>query len=283
CVIPSIRGRYRSVPMEQLLNEARKLAADGVSELILVAQEVTLYGVDLYGEKSLPLLLNELNDIEGLQWIRLLYCYPEEIDDALIHAIASLPKVCHYIDMPIQHADDHILKRMGRRTSRADIEEVIGRLRAAIPDICIRTTVICGFPGETEEAHRTLLDFIQQIRFDRLGAFAYSREEGTPAYEMPGQIDEEMKNSRTEEVMLLQQKVIEEKNRALVGSIQTVFIEGKVADEEDVYVGRTYRDAPDVDGYVFIESPYELMSGRLVDVKINEAREYDLIGVLAER
>ncbi len=282
CVIPSIRGRYRSIPMERLIEEAKTLAADGVQELVLVAQEVTLYGVDLYGKKSLPELLERLQEIDGLRWIRLLYCYPEEIDGELIAAMARLSKVCHYIDMPIQHADDTILRRMGRRTSREDIERVIHSLRTAMPDIAIRTTVICGFPGESEEAHRTLLRFIEKMRFDRLGAFAYSQEEGTPAYGFDDQIDEDTKNARVEDVMLLQMRLIEEDNEALIGSRQTVFIEGKVADEDNVYIGRTYRDAPDVDGYVFVECPYELYSGRFIETVIDGVNEYDLIGTVLD-
>ncbi len=282
CVIPSIRGRYRSIPMEQLLAEANDLAAGGVKEIILVAQEVTLYGIDLYGKKSLPLLLERLSAIDGLSWIRLLYCYPEEIDDDLIHAMATLPKVCHYIDMPIQHADDTVLRRMGRRTTREDIEATIGKLRTAMPDVALRTTVICGFPGEDETAHAVLLDFIKKMRFDRLGAFAYSREEGSPAYGFNDQVSDEVKDARVKDVMLLQKHIIEEANEDLSGSVQTVFIEGKVADEEDVYIGRTYRDAPDVDGYVFVESPYDLMSGRFVEVSINGTNGYDLVGTLLE-
>lgn len=282
CVIPMIRGSYRSVPIEQLIKEAEDLAAQGVQELILVAQEVTLYGIDLYGKKSLCTLLEKLNAIEGLRWIRLLYCYPEEIDDALIDKMATLDKVCHYIDMPIQHADDTILKRMGRRTDNIGIRNVMERLRKAMPDITIRTTVICGFPGETDEQHKTLLSFIREMKFDRLGAFSYSKEEGTPAFSFDNQLDEATKESRVEEVMLLQKDLIEEANAKMIGSVQTVFIEGKVTGEDDVYIGRTYRDAPDVDGYVFVECPYELLSGRFCKVKIDGTNEYDLVGTVIE-
>ena len=282
CVIPSIRGNYRSLPMEELLAEARQLAADGVRELILVAQETTLYGTDLHGKKSLPRLLEELNAIDGIAWIRLLYCYPEEIDDALIDAILANDKVCHYIDMPIQHCNDEILRRMGRRTDKRQLEQVIDRLRERIPDIALRTTLICGFPGETDEAHQELVQFVRSQQFDRLGAFCYSQEEGTPAAAMPRQIDEEVKQQRYEAIMEAQQSVSAEKNRRRIGETETVFIEGRVADEDGVYVGRTYRDAPDVDGYLFLESPYDLMSGRFVRAIVTDAQEYDLIGELID-
>ncbi len=277
CIIPSIRGNYRSVPMEDLLAEAEDLAAQGVRELILVAQETTLYGTDLYGEKSLHTLLRELNDIDGLRWIRLLYCYPEEIYPGLIEAIRDCGKVCHYIDLPIQHCNSMILKRMGRDTDREAIESKIASLRREIPDIALRTTVICGFPGETQKMHEELLDFIDETEFDRLGAFTYSREEGTPAADFADQIDEDTKLERRAEVMELEREVIMDLNEELTGSVLTVIIEGKIADE-DVYVGRSYRDAPDVDGYVFVETKQTLMSGDFVDVRITGAYEYDLIG-----
>lgn len=281
CIIPHIRGRYRSVPMDSLLDSARRLAADGIKELVLVAQETTLYGVDLYGEKRLPELLKELSDIDGIEWIRLLYCYPEEITDDLIETMAAGPKICHYIDIPIQHSENAILKRMGRRTSREDIVELVGRLRKAMPDIAIRTTLISGFPGETQELHDGLVDFVDQCEFDRLGVFTYSPEEGTPAASYPDQVDESVAEKWRDEIMELQQEISYEKNQEFVGTVMKVLIEGYLSDD-DVYVGRTYRDAPGVDGIVFVSAPYELMSGTYVDVKITEGNEYDLTGVIVE-
>ncbi len=281
CVIPSIRGAYRSVPMEQILSEARKLVEGGVRELILVAQETTLYGMDLYHKKALPELLRQLSEIPELEWIRLLYCYPEEITEELIQTMASNPKICHYIDMPIQHCNDEILKRMGRRTNKADLLQKIASLRQAMPDIALRTTLICGFPGETEETHEELLEFIDEIGFDRLGAFAYSPQEGTPAAEYPDQVEEETKQRWVDEVMSLQQEISAECNESYIGRTLQAFVEGKVADES-AYVGRTYRDAPDVDGYVFLSSDRELMSGDIVTVEITGAYEYDLIGEIKE-
>lgn len=281
CIIPHIRGRYRSVPMDSLLDSARRLAADGIKELVLVAQETTLYGVDLYGEKRLPELLKKLSDIDGIEWIRLLYCYPEEITDDLIKTMATEPKICHYIDIPIQHSENTILKRMGRRTSREDIVELVGRLRSAMPDIAIRTTLISGFPGETQELHDGLVDFVDQCEFDRLGVFTYSPEEGTPAASYPDQVDEAVAEKWRNEIMELQQDISYEKNQEFVGTVMKVLIEGYLSDD-DVYVGRTYRDAPGVDGIVFVSAPYELMSGTYVDVKITEGNEYDLTGVIVE-
>lgn len=280
CVIPSIRGAYRSVPMEQILKEAEKLAQDGVKELILVAQETTLYGVDLYGKKMLPELLERLSAIEGIYWIRLQYCYPEEITEELIHTMATNPKICHYIDIPIQHANDDILKRMGRKTSQADIRHIVASLREAMPDICIRTTLICGFPGETVEAHEELKTFVADMKFDRLGCFAYSRQEGTPADTFPDQIAEELKQTRVAEIMELQQDISAACNETYIGRTLDAFVEGKVADE-NVYVARTYRDAPDVDGYLFIQTTRELMTGDIVSVQVTGSYEYDLIGELA--
>ncbi len=281
CVIPKVRGRYRSVPMETLLAEAERLAADGVKELILVAQETTLYGKDLYGEKKLPELLKRLCAIEGLRWIRLMYCYPEEITDELIEVMRTGEKICHYIDMPIQHASDQILKRMGRRTDRAALTRRIGELRKAIPDLCIRTTLITGFPGETQADHECMLEFVNETKFDRLGVFPYSAEEDTPAAEMPDQIPEQVKNDRRDAVMELQQEIAFGKAREMEGRIMSAMIEGKIADE-DCYVARTYRDAPDVDGYLFVRTGRELMTGDFVRVRITGAREYDLIGELAD-
>lgn len=279
CVIPSIRGSYRSVPMKELLAEAKELAQNGVRELILVAQETTLYGTDLIGKKQLPELLVKLSAIEGIQWIRLLYCYPEEITEELARTMSELPKVCHYIDMPVQHCDDEILKRMGRHTTGENIKAVVAMLRRYMPDIAIRTTVICGFPGETEAEHEKLLAFIEEMRFDHLGAFAYSCEEGTPAAGFEGQLSEKQKEAWVAEVMERQQTVSCDRNRELIGRECTVFVEGRLADKE-VYVGRTYRDAPDVDGYIFVESPTEILSGAFVNAVVTEASEYDLIGEL---
>lgn len=277
CVIPSVRGRYRSVPMEDLVSQAKELVAGGVKELILVAQETTLYGIDLYGEKSLHLLLDELNKIDGLFWIRIMYCYPEEIDDKLIDSIIRNKKVCHYLDLPIQHCNDEILKRMNRKTTKQDIIDITNHLRKRIPDITLRTTLICGFPGETEEAHEELMQFVNDMEFDRLGAFAYSPEEGTKACEMPDQVDEDTKADWQADVMELQEEVIFDKNETLKGIETYAFIEGKVADE-NAYIGRTYRDAPNVDGYIFINTDEELMTGDIVKVKVIGAYEYDLIG-----
>ena len=279
CIIPRIRGPYRSVPMEELLKEAADLAGQGVKELILVAQETTLYGLDLYGEKRLPALLRELCRIKGLRWIRLQYCYPEEITKELIQVLQEEPKLCRYLDLPIQHASDPILKRMGRRTTRADLEQIIADLREALPDICLRTTLITGFPGETEEDHRELMSFIDTCEFDRLGVFTYSQEEDTPAAQMPGQIDEEVKENRQTELMELQQEIAFEKAEAMKGRELEVLIEGRVSGE-NAYVGRTYRDAPDVDGYIFINTEETLMSGDFAKVRVTGACEYDLIGEL---
>lgn len=277
CVIPSIRGRYRSVPMEEIVEQAKELVEFGVKELILVAQETTLYGVDLYGKKSLHKLLDELNKITGLFWIRIMYCYPEEIYDELIDAIIRNKKVCHYLDLPIQHCNDNILKRMGRKTDKKDIIRITSNLRERIPDITLRTSLICGFPGETQYEHEELMAFINEMEFDRLGAFTYSPEEGTPAAGFENQVDEELKSDWQAEVMELQEEVIFDKNKTLVGKEFYAFIEGKVADE-NCYVGRTYRDAPNVDGYIFVNTPDELMTGDIVKVKVTGAYEYDLIG-----
>lgn len=281
CIIPHIRGRYRSIPMDRLLASAEKLAADGIKELVIVAQETTLYGVDLYGSKKIPELLTKLSDIEGIEWIRLLYCYPEEITDELISVMAENPKICHYIDIPIQHSENEILRRMGRKTSREDIVSLVSKLRSAMPDIAIRTTLISGFPGETQELHDGLVDFVDECEFDRLGVFTYSPEEGTPAADYEDQVDGELAAKWRDEIMELQQEISYEKNQELIGSVQRVLIEGYLV-EDDVYVGRTYRDAPGVDGIVFVSAPYELISGSFVDVKITEANEYDLTGVIVE-
>ena len=281
CIIPRLRGHFHSVPEERLLAEAEELAEQGVKELILVAQETTVYGVDLYGEKRLPQLLKKLAGIPGIRWIRVQYCYPEEITEELIQIIKEEPKICHYLDLPIQHASDRILKRMGRRTTQADLRRIIGRLREAIPDICLRTTLISGFPGETEEDHEELMRFVDDCEFDRLGVFAYSAEEDTPAAAMPDQIPEEVKEDRRAEIMELQQEIAFEKAEGMTGRELTVMIEGKAADE-NVYVGRTYMDAPGVDGYLFLNTDETLMSGDFARVRVTGAAEYDLIGELIE-
>ena len=280
CIIPKIRGNFRSVPMERLLKEAQDLAEQGVKELILVAQETTLYGKDLYGEKSLPKLLRELCKISGIRWIRILYCYPEEITDELIQVMKEEPKICHYLDLPIQHANDTILKRMGRRTSKQELIDIVQKLRKEIPDICLRTTLITGFPGETQEQHEEVMEFIDTLEFDRLGAFTYSPEEDTPAATFEDQIDEEVKEDRQADIMELQQEIAFDKAEDMIGREVLVMIEGKVADE-NAYVGRTYRDAPNVDGLIFINTDVELISGDFAKVKVTGALDYDLIGELA--
>lgn len=279
CIIPKIRGNYRSVPMEQLLAEAASLAEQGVKELILVAQETTLYGVDLYGKKSLHILLQELAKIKGIRWIRILYCYPEEIYPELIETIKNEKKVCQYLDMPIQHASDAILKRMGRRTTKAQLKETVSLLRKEIPDIVLRTTLIAGFPGETQEQHEELMEFVDEMEFERLGVFAYSPEENTPAASMPDQIPEEIKEERRDAILELQQEIAFDKAADMVGRTLYAMIEGKVADEP-AYVARTYADSPDIDGYVFVNTGEMLMSGDFVKVKITGSAEYDLIGEL---
>lgn len=281
CVIPHIRGHYRSVPMEQLLKETEYMASQGIEELVLVAQETTCYGKDLYGEKRLHVLVHELAKIEGIKWIRLMYCYPEEIYDELIDCFKEEPKLLHYIDMPMQHSEDAILKRMGRRTDRASIETVIGKLREAAPDIAIRTSLIAGFPGETQEDHEALMAFLDEQELDRVGVFTYSREDRTPAATFENQIDEETAEQWRNEIMELQQEISLDKNETFVGKIMQVIIEGYSSDD-DVYVGRTYRDAPGVDGLVFVNCDYELMSGQIVDVRINEVGPYDMIGGIVD-
>lgn len=297
CIIPYIRGNYRSIPMETIVKEAKELAKQGTKELLLVAQETTLYGVDIYGKKALPELVHELSKISGIEWIRLLYCYPEEITDEIIDAIKNEKKVCHYIDLPIQHSSDRILKRMARKTNQAELRERIARLRKEIPDITLRTTLITGFPGETEEDFKELYNFVDEMEFDRLGVFTYSAEEGTPAAEMEGQVAEEVKIARRNEIMELQQEISAEKAEGRIGKVYEVLVEGTVPvdsvngeafasimevneDGKKVYIGRTYMDAPDVDGQVFFESDYEIMSGELVEVEIIASDEYDLFGVL---
>ena len=297
CIIPYIRGNFRSIPMETIIKEAKSLAAQGTRELLLVAQETTLYGTDIYGKKALPDLVHELSKITGIEWIRLLYCYPEEITDEIIYAIKNEPKVCHYIDLPIQHSSDSILKRMARRTNQAELRERIAKLRKEIPDITLRTTLITGFPGETEEDFKNLYNFVDEMEFDRLGVFTYSAEEGTPAAVMDNQVHEEVKIARRNEIMELQQEISAEKAESRIDKVYEVLVEGTVSsdsvngeafaaireineDGKKVYIGRTYMDAPDVDGQVFFESDYEIMSGEFVEVRIIASDEYDLFGVL---
>ncbi|MBQ1393459.1 MAG: 30S ribosomal protein S12 methylthiotransferase RimO [Lachnospiraceae bacterium] len=277
CIIPEIRGDYRSVPMEKLVKEATQLAENGVEELILVAQETTMYGKDIYGEKKLPVLLKKLCEISGIKWIRILYCYPEEITDELIQVIKEEPKICNYLDMPIQHGADGILKRMGRRTNKKELISIVEKLRKEIPDICLRTTLISGFPGETQEQHEELLAFVKQLRFDRLGVFTYSPEEGTPAASFADQVPEEVKQQRRNEIMEAQQKIAFETAEERLYQKVEVLIEGKLP-EENVFIGRTYRDAPNVDGYIFVQSSHELISGEMVMAQVTDAKEYDLIG-----
>lgn len=277
CIIPYIRGHYRSFPMEDLLEEARKLAEGGVKELILIAQETTVYGMDCYGRKALPELLTKLCEIEGIEWIRILYCYPEEITDELIAVMKKEKKICHYLDIPIQHSEDTILKRMGRRTNRAELVSLVEKLRKEIPDIVLRTTLITGFPGETEEEFKNMVDFVDSMEFDRLGVFPYSAEEGTKAAEMDGQITEEVRESRRDEIMALQQEISADKAASRIDDEMSVLIEGYLY-EDDIYIGRTYMDAPKVDGNVFVRAEEELISGDIVPVRITGANEYDLMG-----
>ena len=283
CIIPKVRGNYRSVPMEQLLEDANKLAEKGVSELLIVAQETTLYGTDLYGEKKLPELLHKLCEIEGFKWIRVLYCYPEEITDELIQTIKNEPKICNYLDIPIQSGSDKILKKMGRRNSNAEIRELVGKLRKEIPDICIRTTLISGFPGETAEDHNETMALVRDLRFDRLGVFTYSQEEDTPAATMPDQVSERVKTTRRNKLMKLQQEIAFEAAGEMVGIDVDAVIEGRITDSDDddglSYVARTYKDAPDIDGYLFVTGVQrELMTGDYIKVHITGSNEYDLIG-----
>ena len=281
CIIPKLRGKFRSVPMERLIAQAEDMAEQGVKELILVAQETTVYGKDLYGKKSLHILLKKLCEIRGIRWIRILYCYPEEIYDELIETIRDEKKICHYLDIPIQHASDRILKRMGRRTSKQELIDIVGKLRKEIPDIVLRTTLITGFPGETEEDHEELKEFVDEMEFDRLGVFTYSPEENTPAAEMADQVPEEVKEERRDELMELQQEISYDRGQDRIGQELLVMIEGKVADES-AYIGRTYGDAPKVDGYIFVQTGELLMTGDFAKVRVTGAIEYDLIGVLSD-
>lgn len=276
CVIPSIKGNYRSRRFEDILEEAKLIADNGKNEILVIAQETTVYGTDLYGKKRLGELLNAISEIEGIEWIRVLYCYPEEIDDSLIEAMKINPKICKYIDMPIQHASDTVLKRMGRRTNYAEITSLINKLRAEIPGIAIRTSLITGFPGETEEEHAELVKFVSDMKLDRVGVFTYSREENTPAYKMKPQIKKAIKEKRRKELMLIQQQNVFTKNEELVGNVEDIIIDGKLP-EEDVYIGRTYRDAPDIDGYCFVKADREIISGSIIKCVIKAANGYDLL------
>ncbi|RHA49925.1 MULTISPECIES: 30S ribosomal protein S12 methylthiotransferase RimO [Blautia] len=281
CIIPSLRGKFRSVPEERLLKQAEYMASQGVRELILVAQETTVYGTDLYGKKTLHLLLKKLCQIRGIRWIRVLYCYPEEIYDELIQVMKAEPKICHYLDLPIQHASDKILRRMGRRTSKQQLIDIITKLRREIPDIVLRTSLITGFPGETEEDHQELMEFVDEMEFDRLGVFTYSPEEGTPAETMEGQVPEEVKEARRDEIMELQQEISLDKGNDRIGQEVLVMIEGKVSGES-AYIGRTYGDAPKVDGYIFVQTGELLVTGDFAKVTVTGALEYDLIGELTD-
>jgi ribosomal protein S12 methylthiotransferase len=282
CIIPKVRGNFRSVPMEELLRETKYLASQGVKELILVAQETTLYGMDLYGEKTLPKLLTELCKVEGIEWIRILYCYPEEITEELIEVMKREPKICRYLDLPIQHASDRILKLMGRRTNKADLINIIEKLRKNLPDIVLRTTLITGFPTETEEEHKELCEFVKQMRFERLGVFTYSKEDQTPAAKLKPQILAKVKKQRRNELMKLQQDIVFEHTSGLIGRHFQVLIEGKIAEEDQVYIGRTTMDAPQVDGFLFLNSDRELISGDIVWAVVTGAKGYDLIGNIVE-
>ena len=281
CIIPKVRGAYRSVPMEELIDQAKELAEQGVKELILVAQETTLYGVDLYGRKRLHELLRELCRIDGIYWIRIQYCYPEEIYEELIQVMKEEEKICHYLDLPIQHASDDILRRMGRKTTKAQLLAVVDHLREKIPDICLRTTLIAGFPGETQEEHEELMEFIDTCEFDRLGVFTYSPEEDTPAAVMDNQIEEEQKELWRDELMELQQEISMDKAEEMIGRELLCMVEGSVADE-NAYVTRTYKDAPNVDGYLFLQTAETLMTGDFVRARVTGAMEYDLIGEMAD-
>lgn len=277
CIIPKVRGNYRSVPIEDLVAQAKYLVANGITEICLVAQETTLYGIDLYGEKRLPELLRRLSEIDGLVWIRLLYCYPEEITKELILEIKNNKKVCHYIDMPLQHSEDTVLKRMGRRTTKEEIKKTIVQIREEIPDIVLRTSLIAGFPGETEKEHQALLGFIDEVEFNRLGVFTYSKEEDTVAAEFEGQVEEEVKQRWKDEIMELQQEISYDLNEKMLGKTLKVIVEGYLY-KEQMYMCRSYMDAPEIDGYVFVRSEEELLSGDFIEVTITDFSEYDLIG-----
>ncbi|MTK11987.1 MAG: 30S ribosomal protein S12 methylthiotransferase RimO [Clostridiaceae bacterium] len=277
CIIPKIRGKYRSRNIENILEEAKNLAAQGVKEIILVAQDTTRYGIDIYGQKMLPKLINEISKVEGIQWIRILYCYPEEITDELIDEIANNDKVCKYLDIPVQHISDDILKLMGRRGRKQEIINNINKLRTKVDGIVIRTSIIVGFPGEREENFNELKDFIKEIKFDKLGVFKYSQEEGTPAAEMKEQVDEDIKQKREEELMMLQQTISKDINDSKINRTYEVIIEGN---EKEAWYGRSREMAPEIDGLVYFESDKKLQVGTMVKVKITNRSEYDLMGVV---
>lgn len=277
CIIPYLRGNYRSVPMEELVEEATALAEGGTKELIVIAQETTVYGLDLYGEKRLPALLRALCKIDGIEWIRVMYCYPEEITEELLLTMKEEPKICHYLDLPIQHCNDLVLNRMGRKTNKEDLTKTLHRIREILPDITLRTTLISGFPGETKEQHEECVDFVREFQFDRLGVFPYSPEEGTPAATMTEQVDEDIKRQWADEIMEAEQEVIFRQNETYIGRKLPVLVDGYLP-EDGVYIGRTYRDAPDIDGCVFFEAPYEIVSGTMLTVWITDAKGYDLVG-----
>lgn len=281
CVIPSIRGRYRSRRMEDIISEAKELAADGVKELVVIAQDTTRYGKDLYGEYRLAELLRELCHIDNIEWVRVHYCYPEIVTDKLIDVFAEESKLCNYFDIPVQHCSDGILKRMGRRTSKKQITELIAQIRHRLPDAVIRTSLIVGFPGETEEEFEELRQFVEETKFDRLGVFAYSREEDTPAYDMDNQIDEEEKERRRELLMMVQSEISQQLNEDKIGKTVRVLVEGK---DEIIksYYGRTYADSIEIDGKVFFKSDKPLKEGDFASVKIEQVLEYDLFGTATE-
>lgn len=280
CIIPKLRGSYRSVPMEDIIKQAEYLAECGVKELIIIAQETTIYGKDIYGENKLTELLDRLCKVPGIKWIRLLYAYPEEITEELAYAIRDHEKICNYIDMPIQHCSDNILKRMGRRTSKAELFEKIAMLRRIVPDIALRTSLITGFPGESEKDHKELVEFIKNVRFDRLGVFKYSAEENTPAASFEDQIPEDVMDERFDELMSIQQEIAFEKARERVDDVVEVMIEGEIP-EEEVYIGRTRIDAPNIDGCVFLPMTEKFMTGDICRARVTGARDYDLLAVPA--
>lgn len=281
CVIPSIRGRYKSRKIEDIISEAEKLVSDGVRELVVIAQDTTAYGKDIYGEFCLPKLLKKLCSIEKAEWVRVHYCYPELMTDELIDVFKTEPKLCNYFDIPIQHCSDKILKRMGRRTNKAQIIGLIDKIRREIPNAAIRTSLIAGFPGESESDFEELCDFVREVRFERLGVFAYSREEDTPAYGFDNQIDEDEKERRRDLIMLIQSKIAEEQNAKKINSVVRVLVEGKDEIIKSFY-GRTYADSEEIDGKVFFKSDRNPLPGEFVNVKVEHTMEYDLFGTECE-
>lgn len=276
CIIPKLRGKYRSRKIEDILDEANTLVKNGAKEIVVIAQDTTKYGFDLYNKEMLPTLLEKLAQIDGLKWIRVMYSYPETISEELIDVIANNDNICNYFDMPIQHASNKILKLMNRKTTKEDILRKVSLIREKIKNVTIRTTTIVGFPGETDEDFEELVEFIKQVKFDRLGAFEYSNEEGTPAYKLPNHVDDEIKSQRRERLMLVQQEISRELNEKKIGNIYEVLVEEKI--DEDTYLGRTMEDAQEIDNIVYIKSEEEILIGSFVDVKIYDALEYDLMG-----